>query len=231
MRLLLDPVRTPARVCVCVCKMPVHRVRAQVTPRTRRRGAGAVTRVQRRGSGDVPRRRRLGSSVLARKGPSLGVGMHARSLGRANDGLGQLRAHARTTRQQRGQAIGWFAAPRWAKAWPRAPVYARTRGGQQARPWRAHGGGAGQAQWPPRRRHGMPAGRIGEDPSRASKGVALVVWPWLCARARASGLPEPRRGRALGTAALGQGSGGLRGERRHGSSAPAGVHTQGERAP
>ena len=36
----------------------------------------------------------------------------------------------------------------------------------------------------------------------ASKGVALVVWPWLCARARASSSPEPRRGRVLGMAAV-----------------------------
>ena len=57
----------------------------------------------------------------------------------------------------------------------------------------------------PRQHQGTPTVRIGTGPPKASKGVALVAWPWLCARARTSGLPEPRRGRALGTAALGQG--------------------------
>ena len=46
----------------------------------------------------------------------------------------------------------------------------------------------------------------------------MAAWLWLCAHARASGSPEPRRGRALGTAALGQGSGdcGYRLRRRSG---------------
>jgi len=48
----------------------------------------------------------------------------------------------------------------------------------------------------PRRQQDTPMERIGEGPAKASKGVALVAWPWLCVRARASGSPEPRHGRA-----------------------------------
>ena len=63
--------------------------------------------------------------------------------------------------------------------------------------------------------------RRGADQRGSNQGEQrchLGGWLWPRTRARASSSLEPRCGRALGTAALGQGNGRLRGERRRGSS-------------
>ena len=143
----------------------------------------------------------------------LGSGENARRSGGAKGDLGRSRTLARRRgrgeamagRRRRGQATAGVAMPRRARACPQAPVYGRTHGGRQARPWRARGGGTGQGEWPPRRRHGTPTGRISEGPTKASKGVTLVAWLWLCAHSRSSGSPEPRRGRTWHDSARGTG--------------------------
>ena len=70
--------------------------------------------------------------------------------------------------------------------------------------------------------------RCGSARAHPRRARASPWWPGRgCAHARTSGLPEPRRGRALGTAALGQGTAGCGVNGGAARRAPAGAHTWG----
>jgi len=111
---------------------------------------------------------------------------------------------ARTpARQRRSQAMAVVCSTEAGKSLaPGSRVRAhmrRTPGKAMAGPWRRNGArrvASAAAPW-----HTSGANQRGSN--QGKQGFALAAWLWLCTRARASGSPEPWRGRALGTAALG----------------------------